>query len=402
MSAPRTIAKVLFVVLLAVALAAYVIHRGRQQPAEGVSVEEQERTEGIAVEVERPVRMDLVDYLHCDATTDVQVRHTLRAELSETVSEVTVDVGDPVVTGQVLVKFRTADKEAELLAEQAAYQQARADYDRYVELNKKGVETAQAVEAKQSALKNAASKLQLAKSKMDFTTVRAPIGGPEGEDADSLRVEARHVQPGEYKMAGQELLSLVDLSTVQIRANVPEAEHPLASVGSAVEFRLQGDELWRKGTIVRKSPSADSPSRFFDVFIQADNVRKGGGWLIGPGMYAEVRLPRRRVESALAVRAGNIKRAGEERYVCVVRASTEPEQDPPEGTNTGNPDGSEPADPQEQKQVWRAHRVTVEPGLSEKGYVELVGGSVKDEDVIVANPRDDMPDGAKVDIIERD
>jgi len=417
------------VLLLAVVLGplTLVFLRLTDEPPEVVTVEEIEKEQGVAVTLVRPVRMDFVEYLACDGVVDTSARVVLRAKIGETVEAVHAEVGDSVRKGQLLVEFRKTDLEAQISALRAAYEEARNNCERYQRLYDKGVVSWDHVEARRTALEAASAALQQAESSLKFSDVRAPIGDEEGQDTGRVQVEMRDVEPGEFKAVGKQLLVLVDLSKIEVRARVPEAALAMSREGQQVEFRLEGEEAWRSGTVGRIRPSTQDPNRFFDVFLKTENERIGSRWLMRPGMYAEVRIPRARAPGAIGVPASAVKRAGQQRYVFVAESGMETVEIVPEapaetagkglmprvrrlmamlrsarGGSPSQEHGSErePLAETKQVEVWRARRVEVQTGLRAEGYVQLVRPAIEEHVLIVASPRDDLRDGARLRIVE--
>jgi len=415
------------VIVLAVLFGLFVLValRATQERPHVLTTEQVEREQGVAVVAVRPARMDFTDYLYCDGSVEAPVRAVLRAKISETVEAVHVDVGDSVRKGQLLVEFRKADLEAQIAARRAAYEEAKNNYERYKSLFDKGVVPGELVEARRTAMEAAAAALQQAESRLKFADVRAPIGDAEGEQTGRVQVEMRAVEPGEFKAIGKELLVLVDLSRLEVRASVPQSAVGLCRVGQSLEFRLEGETQWRAGTVSRISPSTLNPNRFFDVFLQVHNERRDSGWVLRPGMYAEVRIPRSTARGALGLPASAVVRAGQSEQVFVVRSAVETVQVPkrvaldsrPRGlrdrlaefvarvrSRAGGRRGQEPPAAEQmetrQEKVWRAHLVKVTTGLRAGGYVQIAEGPLTLEDLVVDNPRDDLRDGTKVRVVE--
>ena len=387
-----------------------------REQTQASSTEQIEREKGVAVRLDKPLRRDFVEYLYCDGDVHTPVRSVLRAQIKETVETVNVDIGDAVEKDQLLVKFRTADLNAEISARKAAYEEAKNNYDRYFALLDKGVVSKDVVEARRTLMETAAAALSLKQSELKFTEVRAPMGSPAGQRNGNVRVETRMVQPGEYKREGDELLTLVDLSQVEVGVRVPETGVRYCSQGAKLDFRLEGEEKWRTGTIARISPASGDPNRFFDVLVQVANERVGDQWLLRGGMYAEVRIPLRTAKDALAVPAGALKRSGETEYLFTVVTAVEKVEVAVESPDAKKESGLSRAlkrglvrmglkkaeraqTTTKEMEISRAHRLSVQTGLRAEGCVQITGGELKDADLIVASPRDDLGDGAKVRVI---
>ncbi len=350
-------------VLIIAALASLVYVRIVRKPSEGVSIEKIEEEEGIAVATGVPVRRDFTEYVTCDARIDTANRYMFRASTPGVVEKVNVNVGDAVEKDQLLVEFRKTDLEAQVSAAKAAHKEAVDNLRRYTVLLEKGGASQNMVDAQKTAVERAAAALRLAESALSFAEIRSPVGG-------DVRVEARFAEPGEEKGMGKELLSLVDMATLEVKANVPESAMRLIREGFQAEYRLEGERDWRTGTIARISPSTSHPNRFFDVFLRMKNEKTGVEWVMRPGMYAQVRIPVRRHTNSVAVSAGSLKRNGGSEYLFIVDRSAE-----------GGP---------------RARKIDVETGLRQEGYVQIVKGEVDEKSDVVSTPRDDLKDGDRV------
>lgn len=404
----------LVVILVAVLLlAALVLYRLGEEQRQVVSLERLHATSGIPVEVVRPVRMDFADYLLCDGSVTADVRAFLRAKVDETVEAVHARVGEPVKKGQVLVEFRTTDLEAAIQAAEAAFGEATSNLERCRKLYAQNVISEDRVEQARTLKESADARLRSARSRLKFARLESPIDGV---------VEHRWVEPGEYKGVGKELMSVVDLSTVEVAALVPEQDVPNLSMGTEGEFQLEGNSEWLKGQVSRISPSTTDPNRFFDVYLKVENERTNGGWLMRSGMYAEVRFLGRIITDVLAVPDNTIVREGEARAIYVVETFTEKvpvraaaAQDRGSGQNKliarlkrglarlrraePQPQGQQDV-PMEEREFQRARRIVVSSGLGERGLVQILGAELTGKELVIVNPRDDIRDGTLVKIVE--
>ncbi len=401
------------ILAVVVALALLVLYRLGATKPEAVSIEKIHAQVGVPVQVGKPVRMDFPEYLLCDGSVHADARAFLRAKIGETVEAVNARVGEPVKKGQVLVEFRTTDLEASIQAAETAFEEAEKNYQRYQSLLEQRVISEDRVEQARTRRDSAAANLRAARSSLRFGQVESPIDGV---------VEYRWVEPGEYKGVGKELLSVVDLSTVEVAALVPERDVADLSIGREAEFQLESGQQWLKGHVSRISPSTTDPNRFFDVYLKVENKRTNGQWLMRPGMYAEVRFLRRTISGALAVAGNAIVRDGNVRAIYVVETRTEdvPVQ-PGAGPNPDSGDGGfwdqvkrgaarlrgaekrEEAAQQpltEEREVSRARRAVVSTGLSRQDYVQITGAEVTEASLLILNPPDDIRDGTLVNVVE--
>ncbi len=394
----------LVIVLLIGGTGVLVLYRLGEQRPEAVSIGKIHAEEGFPVEVTRPVRREFRDYLTCDGEVVEHVQSFLRAKVGEVVVAVHARVGEPVEEGQLLVEFRTEDLQADLQAAKAAYEEASERFERYENLREQEVVSEDRYQQVRTAMENAAAAVERAKSRLAFAEIHSPIDGV---------VQARMVEPGEFKGVGKELLSIVALDTLEVGALVPEQYVSELSRGGTGEFRPEGIEAWLEGTITRISPSTRDPNRFFDVYLRTDNRRSEGGWLLRPGMYVEVRFLRRTVPDALAVPAEAVVYRGQQRGVFVVEESTtRVEVAPPEKAGPGGAAfgerllrgarrlfgwaQSEQRAPQQFREVTvrKALWVEVSPGLQADGFVELPGEPLTTEDPVILTPQEALDDGS--------
>jgi multidrug efflux system membrane fusion protein len=395
------------------AIALLVLFALGKPPKKAVSIEKIHAAQGLPVSVAHPVRTDFTDYLLCDGRVDADVRSMLRANIGEQVEAVHVKVGESVTSGQVVVEFRKVDVEAEIQAARAAFEEARAGHQRYQNLLEQKVASPERVEQARTAMESAAAALRAAESRVLFTEVRSPIDGV---------VETRWVEPGEYKGRGDELLSIVKLATVEVRALVPEEEVGALAVGQRAEFQLEGDPEWLAGQIRRISPATVDPNRFFDVFLVVENRRRNGAWLMRPGMYAEVRFGKAFVRDVLAVRDVMLALEGSDEVLFSVEEGVEqvPAENPTSREDEVRQNGfwtrvrrgwdvltGKAADRPEEASVEMkdvtvtiARRHKVRTGLRQDGLVQLLDPPVTAQDRVIVNPREAVRDGSKVRVVQ--
>jgi RND family efflux transporter MFP subunit len=399
-------------VLIVSGLGVLVLYRLGAEPEAALSIERIQATEGFPVNLTSPVRADFTDYLICDGSVVADVKTMLRAKISEIVEAIHVRVGEVVQSGQLLVAFRTDDLQAQFEAAQAAYEESVSSHARQTNLRAQGVVSQERLEQARTAMEAAQSSLRLAESRLASARVVAPIGG---------LVDERFVEPGEYIGVGDELIGIVDLATVEVRALVPEQEMAGLAAGASGEFRLEGSDRWHSGTVARTGPSTDDPDGFFSVYVRAVNVRDGDQWLMRPGMYATVRFLRRLIPGALAVPEGALAYRGERRVAYAAVPAVEevpvgPSENPGAGparpggfrrrlarglaklTGQGR-EGAAQRVALEERTVTRAREVEVTAGLRQEGLVELTGGAIAEDSPLVMNPQEALGDGSLLKVL---
>ncbi len=230
-------------------------------------------------------------------------RVDLSAQASGEVEEVAVRPGDAAEQGQVLVRLDAERLTLELNLARANAESTRtqlataqAQLDRAQGLVERGV----AAETTLADLENnvaslraslAAQEDQVAAAELGLTNavVTAPFDGV---------VASRAVEPGAVVAEGTALLSLVDLSEVEMLASAPVAAGARIRPGQAVEVEVDGFEgRTFQGEVQRVAPVAEEGTRTLTIYVRLANP---DGTLLG-GMFATGRIVTEERAGAIAV-----------------------------------------------------------------------------------------------------
>ncbi len=217
---------------------------------------------------------------------------TVRAKLSAEVKRVLVREGDRVAVGQAIAEFDTAQLRAQMAERKAALESSRAQLamaDRTRQANEQLVkqnfisqnafDTADSAHQVQlAAVATAQAQLQLTQLSMTDAVVRAPIAG---------MVSKRHVQPGEKVSFDAPLLSIVDLSELEVQAQVPISDVTQIRKGMPARVDVEGIDGRRfDGRVERINPSAEPGTRTINIYVSLANEDS----LLKAGMFARVLL----------------------------------------------------------------------------------------------------------------
>lgn len=237
----------------------------------------------------------------------------LRAEVGGRVLEVTVDNGDVVEAGALLLRI---DGSRQRLAVSGASARvdglehdvalAQTEYERKQGLVAKGSLAAaqldgakHALDRAEAALAGANAELGSARRASKDAKMIAPIDGV---------VTRRMVDMGDTIGAGSPLLDLVDLSKIRVRVGLAGSE--IGRLDQDAEARVTIEDLGGESTLARfaaLAPAADPVTGLFEVEYHLDNPE---GRIRG-GMVATISLPLRKGgERVLIPRAALTRRAG--------------------------------------------------------------------------------------------
>jgi RND family efflux transporter, MFP subunit len=141
--------------------------------------------------------------------------------------------------------------------------QARSQYETALEhLNAlQNVGRQQQIKAAQAQVESAHARYQGAEAQLSYTDIRSPISGV---------IADRPLYAGEMASAGSPLLTVMDISKVVARANVPQNQASNLRAGDAATVSLP-DGIDSEGKVVIVSPAADPNSTTVQVWVEIPN-----------------------------------------------------------------------------------------------------------------------------------
>ncbi len=282
----------------------------------------------------------------------------ISAEVEGRVSQVNVDLGDEVTTGQVMVQIQE-DEQRYLLAQNEAQlrqtlerlglkdekdrvkdirevpdvRRAQADlfdaeqrYKRARTLVDQGIASQADLDQAQAKYKSLLAAydatlyqtrnqiqeverfkaaVDLQRKKLRDTTVRAPF---------PASVKDRQVAVGQYVRANTPLLTLVKTDPIRLRVEIPERMAPWIKTGQVTDVLLEAyaDRVFR-GKIWRIAPTVEQTKRTFVIEALIENP----SGTLKPGSYARARVPTEKVDRIrlVPVRAVNYVLGSNKTYV---------------------------------------------------------------------------------------
>jgi RND family efflux transporter MFP subunit len=129
-------------------------------------------------------------------------------------------------------------------------------------------------------------------------------------------VSQRIVEPGQAVRVGDELMTIVNTSTLELAGRVPVDQAGGIRVGQAVEFLLDAfPGRTFRGTVARKDPAADPSTRQVGVYVRLPNPRGE----ITAGQFARGQVSGQRVAGVVTVPVTAVVGTGTESAVFVVQ-----------------------------------------------------------------------------------
>jgi HlyD family secretion protein len=221
-----------------------------------------------------------------------QAESNLRATSDATVPEQVVKAQTDVQSGQQaldaaqkLLENRRKLLEQGALAHkqvddaEVGYAQAKAQLDAAKEhlraLQSVGKE--EQVKSAQGQVEAARGHLQTAEAQVGYSEVHSPIGGV---------IADRPLYAGEMASAGMPLLTVMDISRVVARVNVPQAQAAGIKVGQAATISQTGNDEKLEGKVTVVSPATDPSTTTLQVWITA--VNPGERFKPGAAVHASI------------------------------------------------------------------------------------------------------------------
>ena len=163
--------------------------------------------------------------------------------------------------------------------QQVAVAQAQAQYQSAQEHLRtlQSVGKGEQIKGAQAQVDVAKAQISSAEAQVAYSEVRSPIAGV---------VADRPLYPGEVAQPGSPLMTVINISSVVARANVPQTQAMSVKVGQSAVIKLTGEssEIPAKVTVV--SPATDPSSTTVQVWVQAANP----GERLKPGASVRVTI----------------------------------------------------------------------------------------------------------------
>ncbi len=390
------------------------------------------------VTVETAVRGAIDHMVTADAVLYPINQSNVTSKISSPVKRVLVNRGDHVRAGQVLAELESGDLAASANESKSQYEQAQAAYqtltgatlhedktkaqtdvqtaqqtfdaaqkvyENRVALQREGalaqklvddakvamvqaqsqVETSRRhLEAlnqvsQREAIRGAEAQVNAAKAhyenavvQLSYAQIRSPLSGV---------VSDRSVYPGEMPASGTPLLSIVDISQVVARANVPVKEAASIHVGRPARIAGPDGDIPGKVTVV--SPSVDPNTTTVEVWVQTANP----GEKLKPGGTVRVTIIAETIQNTIIVPTSALLNSDEggQKIMVVTKDSKAHERKVSVGARQGD-------------------RVQIVSGLQEGDQVVTSGGLGLDDKAAVAiqQPKAEEEDEDKADEEKKD
>ncbi len=203
---------------------------------------------------------------------------TLRPEIAGRVARISLEEGQRVRRGELLLVLDDAVYRAELAQAEANLDRSRRLRDSGRKLFGDNYISATEMDALQTAVKVDEAAVALMRARLDKTRLLAPFDGVLG---------LRRVSVGDYLNPGQDIVNLENLSPIKLDFRVPETYLSELVVGQPLDIRVDAFvEQTFTGRVIAIEPRVTAEDRSVALRgeIPNDNLR------LRPGLFARVNL----------------------------------------------------------------------------------------------------------------
>lgn len=276
---------------------------GRQSAATPPPANLPKKAEKIAVEV-APVKVAAVSTsVSALGTLQANQSVTIQPEIAGKVVKVGFKEGDGVKAGTILIELDRSILAAEAEQAKTTLELAEINYRRADVLAKQGIGTARSRDEAVAAYSNAQTALELARARLQKTTIVAPFDGVVG---------LSNITVGRYLAVGDRIVNLESIDPVKVDFRVPELFLPAVSVGQKVEVTVDAfPSRSFTGEVYAIDPLVDVEGRA--VSLRARIPNPDGA--LRPGLFARVRLTIDQRPNAMLIPETALVPQGTDRYV---------------------------------------------------------------------------------------
>ena len=274
-------------------------------------------------EVVRPRRVSMPEHIEFSGPLTAPRTAVVRAKAAGTLLSLAVAEGSRVKAGQPLGSIDLSDLRSRAAERAAGVESARARVDEAERTHRSNIDlanqkfiSANALESSRATLEAARAQLKSAQAQLDTSmlgireaALTAPISGVVGK---------RSVLPGEKVSAEQELLTVVDLSTLELAGVVDMRQVSMLVPGQPLAVRVEGANAAVPARIDRIAPMADAGTRGIRVVVVLANP----GEVFRAGQYASAVVTIADPAQRLTVPIGAVGQASGQDYVWTLEHGT--------------------------------------------------------------------------------
>ena len=275
-------------------------------------------------EVTRPVLTSMPERFEFSGPLMAPRMAVVRAKAAGTLLSLTVSEGSRVKAGQSLGSIDLSDLQSRMNERSAGVESAQArltEAERAFAANENlarqqfisgtALEASKAtLEAARAQLKSTQAQLSTSKLGMREAALTAPLSGIVGK---------RSALPGEKVAAEQEIVTVVDLSTLELVGSVGTHQVSALKPGQAVQVKVEGQATAVTGRLDRIAPMAEAGTRGIRVVVALSNP----GEVFRAGQYASAVVQLDDSAQRLTIPVTALSQTSGQDYVWVIEGAAD-------------------------------------------------------------------------------
>lgn len=237
---------------------------------------DEDEAPAIPVETATATRGDILAVYSGTAPIEAFADATVIAKVGGEVRDILVEEGDDVESGDVLARLDRDRLSLEAEQAEANLQKLQRDYQRNVDLSKRGLISAGDFEKIQYEMEALQATFDLAKLELSYTEIRAPIDGVISE---------RYIKRGNTIDVNAPTFQVTSLEPLISYLHVPEREYRRIDPGQNATIRIDALPGKQFDAIVsRVSPIVDPDTGTFKISIEVSDPSRQ----VKPGMFGRI------------------------------------------------------------------------------------------------------------------
>ncbi len=269
-----------------------------------------------AAEAARPQSLALPQVVEFSGALVAPNTAVVRAKATGTLLSLDVKDGQRVTAGEVIGRIdvsdlaaHVAERSANLAAVRTTLAQAQRTHESNIGLANDRFISPIALDSSKFSLDSARAQVAAAEAALESAKIAlreaslvAPITG----------IVSKHAAvSGEKVTAEQELVTIVDLRTLELAGTVGTQDVPKLQAGMPVDLKIEGLDKPVRGTLARIAPAAEAGTRSIGVAVQLQNAKE----TMRAGEYAVAHVQIGDAQPRLTVPIAAISSASGQEYV---------------------------------------------------------------------------------------
>lgn len=260
----------------------------------------------VPVEVTAIERGPIEEVLRSSTTLEAERSVAVFSKTRGIVEELLVEEGHVVDEGEVLLRLEDDEQRNAVARARAELRNARREFERKKRLFEQELIAEQDYNDATFEIERLEIALDDAQLQLDYTEVRAPIGGT---------ITQRMVNAGQLVNANERLFEMIDFESIVARVYIPEQSMADVERGQLARIRAEASGVpERTGRVLRIAPTVDARSGTVKVTVEVG--RQPG---LRPGMFVDVDIVTDTRDDAVLVPKRALVYDGDQSYVYRVK-----------------------------------------------------------------------------------